>query len=75
MDFLRKDLVHLFDEQGIDKDSYEEVVEFIDPITRYNKLSGVQQVTDFAHGTAAREKFKCLNGSRVHQFYAALSTN
>ena len=40
MDFLRKDLPHLFDEQGIDKDAYEEVVEFIDPITKYNKLSG-----------------------------------
>lgn len=42
MDFLRKDLPHLFDDQGIDKDAYEEVVEFIDPITRYNKLSGEQ---------------------------------
>ena len=41
MEFLRKDLAHLFDEQGIDKESYEEVVEFIDPITRYNKLSGL----------------------------------
>lgn len=40
MEFLRKDLPHLFDNQGIDKDAYEEVVEFIDPITRYNKLSG-----------------------------------
>ena len=41
MEFLRRDLVHLFDEQGIDKSSYEEVVQFIDPITSYNKLSGV----------------------------------
>ena len=40
MDFLRRDLVHLFDETGIDKSSYEEVVEFIDPITSYRRLSG-----------------------------------
>ena len=40
MEFLRQDLVHLFDEQGIDKDSYEEVVEFVDPITSYRRLSG-----------------------------------
>ena len=40
MDFLRRDLVHLFDETGIDKTSYEEVVEFIDPITSYRRLSG-----------------------------------
>ena len=42
MDFLRRDLVHLFDEQGIDKNSYEEVVEFVDPITSYRRLSGVR---------------------------------
>jgi hypothetical protein len=41
MEFLRQDLVHLFDEQGIDKNSYEEVVEFVDPITSYRRLSGV----------------------------------
>ena len=40
MEFLRRDLVHLFDETGIDKTSYEEVVEFIDPITSYRRLSG-----------------------------------
>ena len=40
MDFLRKDLVHLFDEQGIDKNAYEDLVEFIDPITKYSKISG-----------------------------------
>ena len=40
MEFLRRDLVHLFDETGIDKDSYEEIVEFVDPITSYRRLSG-----------------------------------
>lgn len=40
MDFLREDLGHLFDEQGIDKSAYEEKVEFRDPITRYNSVSG-----------------------------------
>lgn len=40
MDFLRDDLEHLFDEQGIDKSAYEDKVEFRDPITRYNSVSG-----------------------------------
>ncbi len=44
MEFLRGDLEHLFDDQGIDKDAYGEVVEFLDPITKYNKLSGAGQM-------------------------------
>ena len=39
-EFLRKDLVHLFDEQGIDKTMYDERVEFRDPITNYDTLDG-----------------------------------
>lgn len=39
-EFLRKDLVHLFDEQGIDKTMYDEKVEFRDPITNYDTLDG-----------------------------------
>lgn len=39
-EFLRKDLVHLFDEQGIDKSMYDEKVEFRDPITNYDSLTG-----------------------------------
>lgn len=44
MDFLRDDLGHLFDEQGIDKSAYESKVEFRDPITRYNSVSGQNMV-------------------------------
>lgn len=44
MDFLREDLAHLFDEQGIDKTAYENKVEFRDPITSYNSVSGQNQV-------------------------------
>ena len=40
MEFLKKDLQHLFDDQGIDKSQYDDVVEFRDPITRYNNASG-----------------------------------
>lgn len=40
MEFLRKDLEHLFDERGIDKSAYEEKVKFRDPLTRYNSVSG-----------------------------------
>lgn len=39
-EFLRKDLVHLFDEQGIDKSMYDQKVEFRDPITNYDSLDG-----------------------------------
>lgn len=38
--FLEKDLVHLFDEQGIDKSMYDKKVEFKDPITKYESLDG-----------------------------------
>lgn len=37
---MQKDLQHLFDDQGIDATSYEEVVDFRDPITKYANLSG-----------------------------------
>ncbi len=40
MDFLKEDLQHLFDDQGIDKSQYDDVVEFRDPITQYNNASG-----------------------------------
>ncbi|GLI62228.1 hypothetical protein VaNZ11_004825 [Volvox africanus] len=40
MRFLREDLTHLFDDQGIDASAYEAVVDFRDPITRYSSLSG-----------------------------------
>ncbi|KAL2610866.1 hypothetical protein R1flu_022558 [Riccia fluitans] len=40
MAFLEKDLPHLFDEQGIDKSMYDEKVNFVDPITKYDNLNG-----------------------------------
>ncbi|KAG2428941.1 hypothetical protein HXX76_011185 [Chlamydomonas incerta] len=40
MEFLREDLSHLFDDQGIDPTAYEDVVDFRDPITRYTSLGG-----------------------------------
>ena len=42
MDFLEEDLQHLFDDQGIDKSQYNDRVEFRDPITSYNDVSGDQ---------------------------------
>jgi hypothetical protein len=39
-EFLKKDLVHWFDEQGIDKTMYDGKVEFRDPITNYDSLDG-----------------------------------
>lgn len=37
---MREDLSHLFDGKGIDASAYDDVVEFRDPITNYNSLSG-----------------------------------
>ena len=42
MEFLKKDLQHLFDDKGIDKSQYDDVVEFRDPITQYNNASGIK---------------------------------
>lgn len=40
-EFLRGDLPHLFDDQGIDASKYDEAVEFVDPITYYNNIKGI----------------------------------
>ena len=37
---MKEDLQHLFDDQGIDKSQYNDRVEFRDPITSYNDVSG-----------------------------------
>lgn len=41
MEFLREDLTHLFDDQGIDQSAYDNKVNFEDPITRYSTVKGV----------------------------------
>ena len=41
MEFLREDLTHLFDDQGIDQSAYDDKVNFEDPITRYSTVKGV----------------------------------
>ena len=41
MDFLREDLTHLFDDQGIDQSAYDHKVNFQDPITRYSSVQGM----------------------------------
>ncbi|KAJ0515405.1 putative SOUL heme-binding protein [Helianthus annuus] len=40
VDFLYDDLPHLFDDQGIDRTAYDEQVKFLDPITKYDSISG-----------------------------------
>ncbi|KAF8066298.1 heme-binding-like protein [Scenedesmus sp. PABB004] len=40
MAFLREDLAHLFDDQGVDASQYEDVVTFLDPITKYDSVQG-----------------------------------
>ena len=39
-EFLKEDLKHLFDDQGIDQSQYNDKVEFRDPITSYNSVKG-----------------------------------
>ena len=39
-DFLRRDLAHLFDDQGIDQSAYDNKVVFEDPITQYSNVQG-----------------------------------
>ena len=41
-DFLKEDLKHLFDDQGIDQSQYNDKVEFRDPITKYDSVKGEQ---------------------------------
>ncbi|KAM1155316.1 hypothetical protein ACFX2B_025988 [Malus domestica] len=38
--FLYEDLVHLFDDQGIDRTVYDERVKFKDPITKHDTITG-----------------------------------
>jgi hypothetical protein len=38
-EFLRRDLLELFTDRGIDRSAYGDKVEFLDPITRYSTLS------------------------------------
>eukprot|EP00873_Tetraselmis_striata_P018133 jgi/Tetstr1/438397/TSEL_026963.t1 len=40
MELLEEDLPHLFDDQGIDESMYGDVVDFQDPITKYDSLQG-----------------------------------
>ena len=40
MEFLRGDLDHLFDDQGIDQSAYDDKVRFEDPITKYSSVQG-----------------------------------
>lgn len=40
IEFLKEDLTHLFDEQGIDQSKYDPKVVFEDPITKHTSLQG-----------------------------------
>ncbi|KAL3650755.1 hypothetical protein CASFOL_007158 [Castilleja foliolosa] len=40
VDFLYEDLPHLFDDQGIDRTAYDELVKFRDPITKHDSING-----------------------------------
>ncbi|CAM8925488.1 unnamed protein product [Rhodiola kirilowii] len=40
VEFLYEDLPHLFDDQGIDRTAYDELVKFRDPITKHDSIDG-----------------------------------
>ena len=48
-DFLRKDLTHLFDDQGIDQSAYDNKVVFEDPITKYSNVQGARLMLHKLH--------------------------
>lgn len=56
VDFLREDLDHLFDDQGIDVSAYEDRVTFRDPITSYSTIQGYVANIKFLR-TIFRPKF------------------
>jgi len=47
VEFLKEDLQHLFDDQGIDVSKYEDSVQFEDPITKYTTIDGYIQNIQF----------------------------
>lgn len=47
IEFLKEDLKHLFDDQGIDQSKYEDNVIFSDPITKHSSLRGYLLNIDF----------------------------
>lgn len=47
IEFLKEDLNHLFDDQGIDQSKYEDNVIFSDPITKHSSLRGYLLNIDF----------------------------
>lgn len=47
VEFLRDDLQHLFDDQGIDVTKYEDSVQFEDPITKHTTIQGYTQNIQF----------------------------
>ena len=53
MSFLREDLTHLFDDQGIDQSAYDNKVNFQDPITRYSSVQGLHSRTMIANDCQA----------------------
>lgn len=40
MEFLQDDLSHLFDERGLDQSQYDDKVNFMDPLTKFNSVKG-----------------------------------
>ena len=40
LQFLKEDLKHLFDNRGVDQSQYDDRVNFMDPITKYNSVKG-----------------------------------
>lgn len=60
VEFLREDLDHLFDDQGIDVRAYDDRVLFRDPITSYNTIQGYVSNIKFLR-TIFRPKFTLHN--------------
>lgn len=41
LEFLKEDLKNLFNDKGVDQSQYDEKVNFMDPITKYDSVKGI----------------------------------
>ena len=64
LEFLKEDLKHLFDDQGVDQSQYDDRVNFMDPITKYNSVKGsaLLSITLYVKSSAVSAKSERTRG-------------
>jgi hypothetical protein len=83
MAFLKADLVHLFDDKGIDKSQYDDVVQFrCMPVPRQRTVAALPRTTHrqlssvtergLYRGAASRDPITAYNSARGYMFNIAM---